>query len=362
MATPKVWLLSQNRFTGTYKVPTNLNASLNKAVDGATYEVLYKSLNKIFTWVKADGQWVQAGSGGIGGDIYTDYGEVITGYPTDGYIEFTRTDLTTYDVDLKEMAGLGMAIDGEGKYTLDIDPNTLVTPELNTSWTILDDGGSPYTPPSGPTDYLAAVTRGCTVQYNSSFYYNLSEGIVGPDTIEGDYGTVDPGDGNNSPTIGATVSVNTTKTVTFRRTRSGLVVVNGNIVITVEDEVTSASMLVRFYENIHIGGVDHINAIASELNPLVSPTLYAASAASIRRTDIDVGNDFLYVCFPTLLGPITDVIINDAQSIGVGVFVDEGTLSLVNTGDINVTNNIYRSTVRDAYPASSGIYSLTFLF
>lgn len=121
-------------------------------------------------------------------------------------------------------------------------------------------------------------------------------------------------------------------------------------------------MVVMFRENVHFGGIDHINATDIELNTILSNTLYVANAASVKRTDIDVGNNYLYVCFPTSMGNLTDVIINNLQSIGADVFVNEGTLSLINTGGISVDCNVYRSTVRDAYPASSGIYSLTFLF
>jgi len=352
-----VWTLSNNRYTGTLKIPTNDNAVLRRATNGSTYEVLYKSLNKVISWVKADGEWISnsVASGGTG----IEYGEVITGYPTDGYIDFTRYDLTSLQVDLQPMAGDGMSIDSQGRYTLATDSSTLVNPTLNSSY-IYSDG---YTPPSAGNDYGVNVARGVDVTYTSSFTYILGTDEAPPQTVTGDYGTTIPPEGVYSTSITGSATTNTTKTVTFHRNYSGLGVVGNKIVILDEvEETTSKSMSIRFKENIYIGGIDHTNATVSDLNSLLSSTLYSATPASIRRTDIDVGNNYLYVGFPVSMGDITDVIINDAQSIGIYTFVDEGTLDLTNDGGIIVTCNIYRSTARNPYPPSSGINSLTFVF
>lgn len=357
MQNTSVWILSNSRYTGTLKIPTNDNITLSRATNGSTYEVLFKSINKVLGWVKADGVWISTGtaSGGAG----TDYGVVVTGLPTDGYAQFTRFDSTTYDVDLKPMAGYGMGIDDKGRYTLNTNESILTSPILDSSY--LYSGG--YTPPSPGGNYGVDVARGIDVSYNSAFYYNLGTDEVPPEWITGDYGTDIPLEGVNSLTISETVSTNTTETVNFYREYSGLGVVNGKIVILdAVEESESASMVIRFRENIHIGGIGNTNATVIELDPLIKTTLYSASTSQVRRTDIDVGNNYLYVCLPISMGNITDVIINDAQSIGIYTFVDEGTLDLTNDGGIIVTCNIYRSTARDPYPASSGINSLTFVF
>jgi len=354
-----VWALSNNRYTGTLKIPTNNNAVLRRATNGSTYEVLYRTLNRVLSWIKADGEWISTISAS-NGDVGIEFGEVITGYPTDGYIDFTRYDSSTLHVDLQPMAGDGMTTDSQGRYTLDTNSTILVNPVLNSSYVY--SGG--YTPPSAGNDYGVDVARGVTVTYTSAFIYYLGAGEVAPETVSGSYGTAIPAEGAYSiPAITDSVSTNTTKTVVFHRDYSGLAVVNNKIVVLdAQEETSSKSMSIIFRENIHIGGVGNTNATAVYLNPLLSFTLYSATPSSIRRTDIDVGNNYLYVCFPISMGDITDVIINDAQSIGIYTFVNEGTLNLTNDGGISVTCNIYRSTARDPYPVSSGIHSLTFNF
>lgn len=294
-----VWQLSQNRYGGTLKVPTNQNTTLNNAVDGATYTILYHSLKKHLVWNKADGQWIQ----------------------------------------------LGIGIGPE---------EVMVKPLLHSTFTMLDNSNNPYYPPTTPTDYYAEVVRGIKVSYSSSYYYILGNDEVIPDKVTGDYGDISglPADGIDSIPIVDTVGSDTTTTVNFIKE-----------VVYLDNQTKSAKMDIKFKDNIYIGGIHNKNATNSELNTLVDSELYDPYVKTITRTDIDVGgNYFLYIAFPVSMGKLTNVFMNHNIPIGTYAYDELGVRTLLNSANFNVDCNVYRSTVRMAYPSGKEMNSLTFVF
>lgn len=296
-----------------------------------------------------------------GGDTYTTAVEIQTGNPSDGAMVFTRNDATQYSTDMKVMAGLGLTTDDEGKYRVDTEDTDLVDPYLDTSYTITKQGGAPYAPPVTPTNNLCNVARGTSVDYESAFYYNIGFEEVAPTTVTGDYGNTIPADGvNSSPPITAIVTSDDLRSVSFKRSQSGLFVEGNKVVIGSGIEVKTASLDINFKENIHIGGIDHVLANDSELNAVVDSALYLSSSNEVRRTDIDPGPGlYLYTCFPVTFGEITDILLNDSQSLGAGIVVFEGIRTLTNDGNVGVNCRVYRSATRDP---GNGMTSLTYIF
>lgn len=251
---------------------------------------------------------------------------------------------------------LSLTPDVNGEYTgpsdweilgFNISSTILATPLISVKWNVLLNNMVTPGPNNNSTSQYISIPEGCyattnvtTTQTRFSYSVNnsISPPIVGPTIISGSWGSYDPGPNNysNNYTIPQT-TVNTSASVTFSKPKSGLIVVNGQVVPATGNDVKSDSIGVSFYQSWVQGSITTPDPTVGELQSLFNN--YNNSSGGINSTsdlpayNISIINNNYHVVLwvKSPRGDLSQVILDGAAPI-------LGSYSIKGLREVSLTN------------------------
>jgi len=176
-------------------------------------------------------------------------------------------------------SGTTLVVDGNGDIyastanTIDFSYVGLVSPVITHTWNIKDSSGKHIS--YSTANPLRTVNGSLIDSYitgaSTTYKYVTDTTHGAPDSISGDWGSVDPGDGVNSSQLGATnISADTTFKVVFTKAATGYVVDgSGHVVPATGNDTTSDSISIQFLSEVYHG---EVTGTSATIAPTISAT------------------------------------------------------------------------------------------
>jgi hypothetical protein len=229
-----------------------------------------------------------------------------------------------------------------------IDSLQLVSPLINSSWTLYqNDGITPYvfgsSNISGNKNIM--VDKGVIANLSSTYFYPFANvGFALPESVSGDFGTVLPDPGNDSPPIIInSITVNTKVAVQLSKPKTGLTanLVTGQVTEATGNDETSDSSSIVFSGRSYIGYSLNGLLAAAEIQTLPNNSFSSSRSRTITGVTAQAGY-YTYYVYDASFGDLANVIMNGAEPI-LGAFRKLADVTITNNAGLQVTMRVYRS-------------------
>lgn len=267
------------------------------------------------------------------------------------YNDLTNIPNIPANIDKTSDIPLNDGEDGTSSYIefRDLDATTLPNMDVDSNWTIKKNNGDIL---NSSTSQNITVDKGSKVDLVTSWKWNtLSTGQLAPTSTSGDIsGTTLPSENTfSSPPLSETnIIATTTFSQTMRKPKSGLVVVNGQVVVAAGNDTRSISTKVTFLGR---GGLFYDTSTNPTVNKIESEINNASFWSSRNKTFTNVtatGGKYTYIAYDASLGEWNNIVMDDAES-QIGAFTKLTNMTITNNAGIAIEMIIYKSNAPDAF-------------
>jgi len=254
--------------------------------------------------------------------------------------------------------GRGLKFDNTDNVTLDADPaeNTIVTPVISCTWTaMVNDLSGPYNIDADNTSYEKniIVEKGAKVSLTAKFVSPApAAGQSSPTAVTGSFGVTLPAPGVDSvPLIVSPIAAEATYTVNLLKPKTGLMISGEKIVNAVGNNITTASISVKFQTKgcVFFSSVNLLNS--AELRAIIAGNTTSAFQDKVTRefTAVSAAEDqYLFYTFERALGSVTGVIINGGADIFTA-FTQQSDVTVTNGAGVPIVMALFRSNAKGAF-------------
>lgn len=229
----------------------------------------------------------------------------------------------------------------------------LVNPVINHLWTLYKfDGSTPYNPGTSSSKSLV-VDKGVKANLSAVFYYPTpGNNQAAPTSVSGNFGTtLQPPDTNSNPAlIDGPVTSGKSYSVTLSKPKTGLVVSGSQVVEPTGNDTTTDSISIAFRGRGTIAAFAGASLTAVDIQGVLNNAPFITNAAGTFSGVTATGGKYLYWLRDASAGLPASLLINDADAYQVTeVFVNLGTVDIVNAAGFTMPVNVLRWPDKDAF-------------